>query len=67
MEEKKETMEQKKTPVGTLILMAIGFIVGGITTAATASELPGAVKTVGEKLVRAVPDEPKETKEQKTE
>ena len=61
MEEKKETKEQKKTPIGTLILMAIGFIVGGITTAATASEIPNAVKTVGEKLVRAVPEEEKPT------
>ncbi len=60
MEEKKETKEQK-TPIGTLILMAIGFVVGGITTAATASELPNAVKTVGEKLVRAVPEEEKTT------
>lgn len=60
MEEKKETKEQK-TPIGTLILMAIGFVVGGITTAATASEIPNAVKTVGEKLARAVPDEEKTT------
>ena len=42
-------------------MMAIGFVVGGITTAATASELPNAVKTVGEKLVRAVPEEEKTT------
>ena len=63
MEEKKEVMEQKKTPIGTLILMAIGFIVGGITTAATASELPDAVKTVGTKLARAVPDEKEKSTE----
>ena len=56
MEENKEKKEQK-TPIGTLVLMAIGFIVGGITTAATASEIPNAVKTVGTKLARAVPDE----------
>ena len=61
MEENKEKKEQK-TPIGTLVLMAIGFIVGGITTAATASEIPNAVKTVGTKLARAVPDE-KETEE----
>ena len=60
MDENKKEQEQK-TPIGTLILMAIGFIVGGITTAATASEIPNAVKTVGTKLARAVPDE-KETK-----
>jgi len=60
MEENKEKKEQK-TPIGTLVLMAIGFIVGGITTAATASEIPNAVRSVGEKLARAVPDE-KETK-----
>lgn len=62
MEENKNETKEQKTPIGTLVLMAIGFIVGGITTAATASEIPNAVKTVGEKLVRAVPDE-KETKE----
>jgi len=67
MEEKKEVMEQKKTPIGTLVLMAIGFIVGGITTAATASEIPNAVKTVGEKLVRAVPEEKEKSAETKTE
>jgi hypothetical protein len=61
MEENKNEKEQKKTPIGTLVLMAIGFIVGGITTAATASEIPNAVKTVGEKLVRAVPEEEKST------
>ena len=61
-ENKKETKEQK-TPIGTLILMAIGFIVGGITTAATASEIPNAVRTVGEKLARAVPEEEKSTEE----
>ena len=65
MEENKEKKEQK-TPIGTLVLMAIGFIVGGITTAATASEIPNAVKTVGTKLARAVPDEEKST-ETKTE
>lgn len=65
MEENKEKKEQK-TPIGTLVLMAIGFIVGGITTAATASEIPNAVRSVGEKLARAVPDEEKST-EQKTE
>ena len=62
MEEKKEAKEQK-TPIGTLVLMAIGFIVGGITTAATASEIPNAVKTVGEKLVRAVPEEKEKSTE----
>lgn len=61
MDENKKEQEQK-TPIGTLLLMAIGFIVGGITTAATASEIPNAVRSVGEKLARAVPDE-KETKE----
>lgn len=60
MEENKEKKEQK-TPIGTLLLMAIGFIVGGITTAATASEIPNAVKTVGTKLARAVPEEKKTT------
>ena len=65
MDENKKEQEQK-TPIGTLVLMAIGFIVGGITTAATASEIPNAVKTVGTKLARAVPDEEKTT-EQKTE
>lgn len=62
MDENKKEQEQKKTPIGTLVLMAIGFIVGGITTAATASEIPNAVRTVGTKLARAVPDEEK-TKE----
>ena len=66
MDENKKEQEQKKTPIGTLVLMAIGFIVGGITTAATASEIPNAVKTVGTKLARAVPDEEKST-EQTTE
>ena len=65
MEENKEKKEQK-TPIGTLVLMAIGFIVGGITTAATASEIPNAVRSVGEKLARAVPDEEK-TKDNTTE
>ena len=67
MEENKNEVKEQKTPIGTLILMAIGFIVGGITTAATASEIPNAVRTVGEKLSRAVPDEKEKSTEQKTE
>jgi len=63
MEENKNEKEQKKTPIGTLILMGIGFIVGGITTAATASELPDALKTVGQKMARAVPDEKEKSTE----
>lgn len=67
MEENKKETKEQKTPIGTLVLMAIGFIVGGITTAATASELPDALKTVGQKMARAVPDEKEKSTEQKTE
>ena len=41
MEENKNT-ETKKTGIGTLVLMGIGFLVSGIMGAATASELPDA-------------------------
>lgn len=61
MEENKKETKEQKTPIGTLVLMAIGFIVGGITTAATASELPDAIKKVGGKMARAVPEEEKST------
>ena len=67
MEENKNEVKEQKTPIGTLILMAIGFIVGGITTAATASELPDAIKKVGGKMVRAVPEEKEKTTEATTE
>lgn len=63
MEENKKETKEQKTPIGTLVLMAIGFIVGGITTAATASELPDALKTVGQKMARAVPDEKEKSTE----
>jgi hypothetical protein len=63
MEDNKKETKEQKTPIGTLILMAIGFIVGGITTAATASEIPNAVRTVGEKLARAVPEEKEKSTE----
>lgn len=49
MEENKNT-ETKKTGIGTLVLMGIGFLVSGIMGAATASELPDAVKKVGKML-----------------
>lgn len=48
MEENKNT--EKKTGIGTLVLMGIGFLVSGIMGAATASELPDAVKKVGKML-----------------
>ena len=63
MEDNKKETKEQKTPIGTLVLMAIGFIVGGITTAATASELPDALKTVGQKMARAVPDEKEKSTE----
>ena len=53
--------ENKKTPIGTLILMGIGFIVSGVMGAATASELPDAVKKVGAKMANVG------TKEESTE
>ena len=49
MEENKNT-ETKKTGIGTLVLMGIGFLVSGIMGAATASELPDAIKRVGSAL-----------------
>lgn len=63
MEENKKEVKEQKTPIGTLILMGIGFIVGGITTAATASELPDAIKKVGGKMARAVPEEKEKSTE----
>lgn len=67
MEDNKKETKEQKTPIGTLVLMAIGFIVGGITTAATASDLPDALKTVGQKMARAVPDEKEKSTETTTE
>lgn len=60
-------MDKKETKhVGTLILMAIGFVVSGVMGAATAAELPGAIKQVGEVMAGAKKEESK-AEEQKTE
>ena len=48
MEENKNT--EQKTSIGMLALMGVGFLVSGIMGAATASELPDAVKKVGKML-----------------
>lgn len=56
MEENKKNTEQK-TSVGTLVLMGIGFLVSGIMGAATASELPDAIKKVGKTLAGSVEKE----------
>lgn len=57
MEENKKNTEQK-TSVGTLVLMGIGFLVSGIMGAATASELPDAIKKVGKTLAGSVEEKP---------
>lgn len=58
MEENKNT-ETKKTGIGTLVLMGIGFLVSGIMGAATASELPDAIKRVGATLANTGSEEDK--------
>lgn len=58
MEENKNT-ETKKTGIGTLVLMGIGFLVSGIMGAATASELPDAIKRVGATLANTGSEEEK--------
>lgn len=58
MEESKNT-ETKKTGIGTLVLMGIGFLVSGIMGAATASELPDAIKRVGATLANTGSEEEK--------
>ena len=58
MEENKNT-ETKKTGIGTLVLMGIGFLVSGIMGAATASELPDAIKRVGSALANTGSEEEK--------
>ena len=58
MEENKNT-ETKKTGIGTLVLMGIGFLVSGIMGAATASELPDAIKRVGSTLANTGSEEEK--------
>lgn len=58
MEENKNT-ETKKTGIGTLALMGIGFLVSGIMGAATASELPDAIKRVGKMLANTSSEEEK--------
>lgn len=58
MEENKNT-ETKKTGIGTLVLMGIGFLVSGIMGAATASELPDAIKKVGATLANTGSEEEK--------
>ena len=50
MEENKTKKTEEKTSIGMLALMGIGFLVSGIMGAATASELPDAVKKVGKML-----------------
>lgn len=62
MEENKNT-ETKKTGIGTLVLMGIGFLVSGIMGAATASELPDAVKKVGKMLANTTSEEEKPSAE----
>ena len=61
MEENKNT-ETKKTSIGMLALMGIGFLVSGIMGAATASELPDAVKRVGKMLASTGSEDSEEEK-----
>lgn len=55
-------MDKKETKkVGTLILMAIGFVVSGVMGAATAAELPGAIKKVGQEMAGTKEESTEET------
>lgn len=66
-ENKTKTEEQKKTGIGTLALMGIGFLVSGIMGAATASELPDAIKRVGSALANTGSEEKKPSTDAPTE
>ena len=66
MEENKNT-ETKKTGIGTLVLMGIGFLVSGIMGAATASELPDAIMRVGSALANTGSEEKKPSTDAPTE
>ena len=59
MEENKNT--EQKTSIGMLALMGVGFLVSGIMGAATASELPDAVKRVGKMLANTGGSEEEES------
>lgn len=58
-ENKTKKTEEQKTGIGMLALMGIGFLVSGIMGAATASELPDAIKKVGKMLAGASSEEEK--------
>ena len=61
MEENKTKKTEEKTSIGMLALMGIGFLVSGIFGAATASELPDAVKKVGKMLANTGDSEEEES------
>ena len=58
--------EKKKIPTFTKILMAIGFVIGGIGGAATAMDIPDNIAKITQKKVEStsVPEEiPEKTEE----